>query len=54
MSTLPGKIGYSIANEKALLPLSAEERDAILRVLDDPPAGLVELRNKLAQRERVG
>jgi hypothetical protein len=41
---LAGKIGYSIANGKPMLPLSTEERDAILGVLDDPPAGLVELR----------
>ena len=51
---LASRIGWGITSETALLALSAQERDAILRVLDNPPAGLVELRGVLArdQRER--
>ena len=33
--------------ETKLLPLTISEREAILRALDDPPEGLVELRGVL-------
>ena len=39
--------------EQALVALSIADREAILRVLDDPPAGLAELRGVLlAEHER--
>ena len=42
-------------SRKALsAPLTAEERGAILSVLDDPPEGLEELRAVLAMDEREG
>ena len=49
---LASRIGWGITSETALLALSAQERDAILRVLDDPPAGLIELRGALAREHR--
>ena len=35
--------------ELAVVPLTREQRRAVLAVLDDPPAGLRELRTKLLQ-----
>ena len=49
---LAARIGWGITSETALLALSTQERDAILRVLDNPPAGLVELRGALARDQR--
>jgi uncharacterized protein (DUF1778 family) len=44
--------------ETVVLALSIEDRERILRALDDPPAGLAELRGVLLQehewRKRVG
>ena len=37
-------ISRALEAEAALVALTAEERDAILAALEDPPAGLAELR----------
>ena len=42
-------IGTGVDAELFEVGLSTEERDAVLSVLEDPPAGLAELRGKLAR-----
>ena len=37
----------ALDNEQDLVPLSIQDREAILRALDDPPLGLAELRGVL-------
>ena len=43
------QIGRALAQVLATATLSNEQRDAILNVLEDPPPGLVELRDALAR-----
>jgi hypothetical protein len=46
---LAQKLRTALADEITLLGLDVPERETILRTLDDPPAGLVELRAVLLQ-----
>ena len=39
----PSKLGRALANETRILALEILDRELILRVLEDPPAGLEEL-----------
>jgi hypothetical protein len=43
----------AVARETVIVALSIDDRERILRALDDPPAGLAELRRVLLRGTRV-
>lgn len=47
-------LARAIDNDESIVAIKHYERDAILSVLDDPPAELAELRSALARDLRCG
>ncbi len=43
------QIGYAVELDRVMVRLTPAMRDAVLAVLDDPPAGLLDLRGALAR-----
>jgi hypothetical protein len=49
---LAGRLERAVENETRLLAIGDDEVDAILSAIDDPPAGLEELRGELLRHRR--
>lgn len=49
---LAGKLQRAVVNQTRVLALEVDERETILRTLDNPPAGLLELRATLLQEHQ--